>query len=272
MTVQSNSWALVTFVANYTGANTNVLTTTPSNTVFYQVYVNGTNVVPASTYCYAHGSPFTNNTSGTYLESSASYSGSGGINGFYLSGSGAMNTLLATTGTPSINTGASPLSSSISIRAYQGAGGVYVEFQTHDEGGILPVILTVMQANSTNIIWQGAQASVGSGNNFYRFLVPGLTLGSAYSFSVTDESGKTWSIPPTTVTAFAASMLQMSPVGLTMSFNTSPGLQYSIQWTPQLGGTWQSVTNITAISANSSVFVFFPDPKAPSGFFRIVQQ
>jgi len=61
-------------------------------------------------------------------------------------------------------------------------------------------------------------------------------------------------------------------VGVTLAFNTTPGQQYTVQWTPQLGGTWQSQTNFTAAYSHSSVFVFFPNPTAPSGFFRIITQ
>ena len=271
MTVASNAWVLLTFVANYSGADTAVLGGTPSNTIFYQVYLNGTNLVPSAANCYAHGSLFTNNVNGSYLQSSANYTGLGGISGFYLSGSGSMNTLLATTGTPLTNTISSPLSSQINIRAYQGADGVYVEFMTQDEQGMGPIMLQLLNASGV-AVWTNMQAAVGSGNHLYRFVVPGLLLGGSYTFRVIDEVGHTFS-QNATVTAFAAEMLKMSPEGVTMSFNTAPGQQYTIQWTHQLGGVWSNaIPAFTASDTHTNVFVFYPDSTAPSCFFRILQQ
>lgn len=261
VTLPSNTWARLTFVANYTGASFGP----PTNTVFYQIFVNGTNLVPEDVSCrYAHGSPFYQSDSGTYIQSSALFTeATKGIQGFYLAGSGTMDSLAVQPGLPN------PLSSGIDIRAYEGADGCYVEFSTSDEEGDGIIFLRVRDASGA-IIWEGAQQAKGSGTNLYRFLVPGLRLGGTYSFTVIDEAGKAWSAAGITVTSFAADMLRMSPVGVTLQFNSLPDRQYEVQWVRQLGDTWQAVTNLTALETRSSVFVFFPDPAAPTGFFRIV--
>jgi len=282
----SNTWALVTFMANFSGAST---TWSPpsTNIVFYEVFINSTNVVPAAgaSNRFRHGvsdPSFVKNDSGTYIESGATFTPAvAGIHGFCLSGSGSMNTLLATKGTPPIGLvtspfqpGNQPLSAGIDIRAYQGADGVYVEFQTTAEEGAGQVTLKIRDANG-NLIFVDSQPAVGSGNNTYLFLVPssyGLVVGQPYNFTVIDEAGKAWSSPGVTVTSFAADLLQMSPMGVTMSFSTIPGKLYTIQWAQDLmAPSWQSVTNITAVDSHSSVFVFFPDPAALSSYFRILQ-
>jgi hypothetical protein len=261
VTIPSNTWTRLTFVANYTGASFGP----PTNTVFYQVFVNGTNLVPESTANrYTHGSPFSQSDNGTYIQSSALFSEANkGIQGFYLTGSGTMDGLAAQPGLPN------PLSSGIDIRAFEGADGCYIEFSTHDEEGDGIIFLRVRDA-SGNIIWEGAQQAKGSGTNLYRFLVPGLRLGGMYSVTVIDEAGKAWSASGVTVNAFTADMLRMSPVGVTLQFNSLPDRQYEVQWTRQLGDAWQTVTNLAAATSRSSIFVFFPDPEAPTGFFRIV--
>lgn len=261
ISVPSNTWTKLSFVANYTGAGFG----SPTNIVFYKVYINSTNMVPVDLASrYSHGSPFAADTNGAYIQSSALYDPSNkGIQGFYMSGSGTMDTLQSQAGLPA------PLSSAIDIRAYQGSDGVYVEFKTYSEEGAGTIYLQLKDAGG-NVIWQGSQPAKGSGNNLYRFQVPGLQLGGTYSFTVIDEAGKGWSKPNVTVAAFMADMLRMSPVGVTLQFGTIPDRQYEVQWSRQLGGTWQAVTNLKAVYSQSSVFVFFPDPAAPSGFFRIV--
>ena len=263
VSVASNAWTRVSFVANYTGASFGSST----NVVFYNVYINGTNLVPSSgSDRYSHGSPFYASTNGTFIQSGALFNPvSPGIQGFSLAGNGTMDTLEAKPGQPS------PLSSGIDIRAFEGSDGVYVEFKTYDEEGDGTIYLRVKDA-SGKLIWQGSQVAKGSGDNLYRFRVPGLNLGGVYSFTVIDEAGKAWSKQNVTVTPFAADMLQMSPVGVKLQFNTIPDRQYDIQWVGQLGGTWQTVTNLTAVQSQSSIFVFFPDPTAPAGFFRIIQK
>ena len=271
LTVATNSWVLLTLVANYTGGDPSF---TPTNVVFYEVFLNGTNLLPSSGHRYSHSSSFSNDVNGTYICSSAHYVlGAPTIKGLYLSGSGAVDTLLVKSGLPSKLTYDSPLSSGIGIRAYQGAGGIYVEFETQNENGSRQVVLQVRQLNSTNIIYQVSTNAAGQGNGFYRFLVPGLSLGGSYDFVVVDESGKSWSVPNVKVTSFATELLQMSQSGLTMSFNTSPGLQYTIQWATQLAGPWSNaVAPFTAVIDHATVYVPFPDPNAKASFFRILQR
>jgi len=167
------------------------------------------------------------------------------------------------------------MSSGISLCAYQGSDGVYVEFTSQDESSGLehPGQFSVwMKDNTGKWICRGSVPAVGIGNNNYRLLVSGMTVGNAYTIMIVDESGNHWTASNVSVTPFAASMVKMSPMGLSMQFSTLPGHSYDIQWTPKLGGEWitTSVSNLIAVGTSTNVFVFFPDATAPSGFFRIL--
>ena len=100
-----------------------------------------------------------------------------------------------------------------------------------------------------------------------------MSVGSNYNFQVVDENNVTWGVAPVTVTAFAANLVQMTPTGTILSFNSIPGYSYDIQWTSALGtSNWVTVvTNFTAFTTPSSKFVPFPDPQASAAFFRIIQ-
>ena len=162
------------------------------------------------------------------------------------------------------------MSAGIDIRAYQSSDGVYVEFTSKDEEGEGSFTVLVKDA-SGHVVWSGSVVAVGSNSNRYRLLASGLSIGSTYTIQVVDESGKRWLAPGVSVNTFAAAMVKMSPMGLSMQFATIPDREYDIQWTPKLGGEWvTAVTNLHALSSSTNVFVFFPDPAAPSGFFRIL--
>jgi hypothetical protein len=66
--------------------------------------------------------------------------------------------------------------------------------------------------------------------------------------------------------------VSMSLSGITLSFSSQPRQKYEIQWTSQLGGEWQTRTNVTAVSQNTSVFVTYPGPTTSAGFFRVRMQ
>jgi hypothetical protein len=261
-TVNSNEWIKVTFQASYRGE------TGGASVVFYRLLIDNTNFVPVdASQRYAHGSPFSNLTSGTYIKSSARFTAPG-INGFYLSGSGNMNVPEAKPGDNS-----SPLSSGIDVGICQAQGGTnYIEFQTFNENGAGYFSIEVKDHLTGEIVWSGTQYAVGSSNNRYRIPVPGLVPGRSYDISITDEQQQTWNATAVGVSAFTAQLTRMSAVGLWIEFNSLPGRAYDIQWTPELGAPWQTRTNVTAAADRSSVFVFFPDPQARSGFFRIVLQ
>jgi len=161
-----------------------------------------------------------------------------------------------------------PTSSGIDLRAYQGAGGVYVEFVAYDVANDGAITLTLRGADG-QAVWTGITNVIAGASCVCRFLVPGLEVGGAYTFTVNDEEGNGWIAPGVTVSAFAAEMVSMSPAGITLSFNSLSGRDYEIQWADRLGAAWQTATNVVAVSGHTRVFVTYPDPKAPAGFFRI---
>jgi autotransporter-associated beta strand protein len=168
-----------------------------------------------------------------------------------------------------INKNPSPTSSGIDLRAYQGADGVYVEFVAYDvEDGSGTVRLAVLGADGKEV-WSGETNVLAGARYVCRFLVPGLAVGGTYNFVVRDEVGKGWSAPGVTVMPFAAKMVSLSLTGVTLSFDSLPEREYEIQWVARLGDVWQTVTTVVADSDRTSAFVAYPDPKAPSGFFRV---
>jgi hypothetical protein len=168
-----------------------------------------------------------------------------------------------------INKNPSPTSSGIDLRAYQGADGVYVEFVAYDvEDGSGTVRLAVLGADGKEV-WSGETNVLAGARYVCRFLVPGLAVGGTYNFVVRDEVGKGWSASGVTVTPFAAKMVSLSLTGVTLSFDSLPEREYEIQWVARLGDVWQTVATVTADSDRTRAFVTYPDPKAPSGFFRV---
>lgn len=269
-TVNSNTWTRLNFLANYSD-NT-------ASTVYYKVFVDATNFVPADSgqrYALA-GRTFSKDTAGTYVQSSALFVGSGGISGLYLAGSGSMDLLDARRGTESATLlgGSAPVvptSSGIGVNAYQGADGVYVQFMTHSEEGSGQIRVYIMDL-SGHLLWAGTNTVVGSGDNLYRFRVPNLAVGSSYHIVVYDEVNQPWDAGNVVVSTFASKMIQMSPVGVTLQFDSIPDRTYEIQWAPRLGAAWTNVMTTTALSNRTSAFIFFKDALSPSaGFFRIVQ-
>lgn len=170
-----------------------------------------------------------------------------------------------------ISLSSTPTSSGIDLRAYQGADGVYVEFVAYDVQKDGNITLYLLGADGTTI-WEGTTNVVAGAQYVSRFIVPGLTLGGTYSFKVKDEVGKVWSAPGVTVGTFAMKTVSMSLTGMTLSFSSQPRQKYEIQWTGQLGGTWQPLTNVTAVGESTSVPVTYPDAAAPAGFFRVRMQ
>jgi len=261
-TIASNTWTKFTFSASYLDA--------VNSSVYYKVYVDGTNFVPTTTTerYVCTGSAFSQDTTGSYIRSSATFTTSPstkGISGFYIAGSGAFDV-------PSVSTSSAfvPMSSGIDIRAYQGSDGVYVEFTSKDEEGDGTFTVLVKDA-SGRVVWSGSVPAVGSNSNRYRLLASGLNVGGVYTIQVVDEANNRWQAQNVSVGTFAAAMVKMSPMGLSIQFSTIPDRDYDIQWTPKLGGEWvTAVTNLHALSSSTNVFVFFPDPTASSGFFRIL--
>ena len=165
-------------------------------------------------------------------------------------------------------TGASPLSSRIDLRAYKGAEGVFVEFVAYDVAADGEITLFLLDGNG-NPVWIGT-ASVRAGpRQVVRFEVPGLMVGNTYDFAVRDEIGQPWRADDVPVTPFAAEMIRMSLAGVTLAFDSLPDREYEIQWTPRLGQSWRTITNVWSQGERTSLVVPHPDPAAPSGFFRI---
>jgi protocatechuate 3,4-dioxygenase beta subunit len=164
--------------------------------------------------------------------------------------------------------GGGPTSSGIDLRAYQGADGIYVEFIAYDVERDGTALLSVSGADG-QVIWSGSTDVLAGARYICRFVVPGLTVGGTYNFTVRDEVGKGWSAPGVTVTPFAAKMVSLSLTGVTLSFDSLPEREYEIQWVARLGDIWQEATTVVAEGDRTSVFVAYPDPKAPSGFFRV---
>jgi hypothetical protein len=162
-------------------------------------------------------------------------------------------------------------SSGVDLRAYQCAGGVTVEFTSYDveKDGTVRLILLGPAGDS---IWEGTTNIVAGATVVSRFIVPGLTLGGTYSFKIVDEVNKEWTATDVTVSEFAMKGVSMSLSGITLSFSSQPRQKYEIQWTSQLGGEWQTRTNVTAVSQNTSVFVTYPGPTTSAGFFRVRMQ
>jgi hypothetical protein len=165
-------------------------------------------------------------------------------------------------------TGTSPLSSRIDLRAYKGAEGVFVEFVAYDVAADGEITLFLLDGNG-NPVWIGT-ASVRAGpRQVVRFEVPGLMVGNTYDFAVRDEIGQPWRADDVPVTPFAAEMIRMSLAGVTLAFDSLPDREYEIQWTPRLGQSWRTITNVWSQGERTSLVVPHPDPAAPSGFFRI---
>jgi len=164
--------------------------------------------------------------------------------------------------------GSGPTSSGIDLRAYQGADGVYVEFIAYDVENDGTVRLAVLGADGS-VVWSGVTNVLAGARYICRFVVPGLSVGGTYNFFVRDEVGKGWSVSGVTVTPFAAEMVSLSLTGVTLSFASLPERVYEIQWAAWLGDAWQTVATVEADSDRTSAFVTYPDPKAPSGFFRV---
>jgi hypothetical protein len=265
--IASNTWTKFTFGANYLDS--------PAKMVYYKVYVDGTNFAPADVsqrYDYVN-TAFVQTSTGAYIRSSATFTSNGGVAGFYLDGSGAMDVPQAAPKASFV-----PTSSGIYIGAYQGTdsngvAGTVIEFKSREEEGPGKFTVTVKDANG-NVVWTGSVVAIGSGNNTYRLFASGLALGGKYKISITDEINQTWNSPDyVTVQPFAANLMAMSLAGITLQFSTIPDHYYDIQWTPKLGEAWQTVTtDIHAKTETTSVFVTLPDTNAPSGFFRILMK
>jgi hypothetical protein len=161
-------------------------------------------------------------------------------------------------------------SSGIDLQAYQASEGCCVEFVAYDveqDGSALR--LQLLDANG-DVAWSGSVDAVAGDLFLARFLVPGLQQGQTYNFLITDEVGKVWSVPGVTVGAFSAAMTRATLAGTTLTFDSRSGHDYEIQWVDQLGGTWQTITNMNATSSQTSAVVAYPDPAGPSGFFRVL--
>ena len=128
--------------------------------------------------------------------------------------------------------------------------------------------LALMGADG-EVVWSGSVDVTADPRFFARFLVPGLEIGGTYNFQVRDEVGKWWEANGVTVEAFATEMVSATLAGIMLSFDSLPEREYEIQWSPMLGTPWQTVDTITANSDHTSMVVDYPNPEAPSGFFRI---
>lgn len=268
--IPSNSWISVVFRANY-GDTGNSPTS-----VYYRVYINGTNLVPVDTSKrYARGSSFAASPNGTYLRSSATFASTNtaGISGFYLAGSGAIDDLASYSGVSTNPVPGYPTSSGIDIRAYQGADGVYVEYVAENVEQDGTIRLYVYDTNGDLVSTNSAAVKMGP-TATVRFRAQGLQLGRKYSFTIRDEVGKWWTLAGVAVTPFAADMLTMAPEGMTLRFNSIRERKYDIQWTPRLDVAFVTVvSNVEANAASTYTDVFVPrDPQAPSGFYRIIMK
>ena len=165
-------------------------------------------------------------------------------------------------------TGTSPLSSRIDLRAYKGAEGCYAEFIAYDVAADGEITLYLLDGNG-NPVWIGTVLVRAGPRQVVRFEVPGLVVGHAYDFAVRDEIGQPWRADDVPVTPFAAEMIRMSLAGVSLAFDSLPEREYEIQWTPRLGQSWRTVTNIWSQGERTSLVVPHPDPASPSGFFRI---
>ncbi len=167
-----------------------------------------------------------------------------------------------------INKSPTPTSSGVDVRAYQAADGIYVEFVAYDVEADGTIQLALMGANG-EVVWSGSVDVTAGPRFFARFLVPGLELGGTYNFQVRDEVGKWWEANGVTVEAFATEMVSATLAGITLSFDSLPEREYEIQWTGELGGTWQTVETVTANGEQTRVVVAYPNADDPSGFFRV---
>lgn len=161
-----------------------------------------------------------------------------------------------------------PTSSGIELRAFQAAEGVVVEFVAYDveaEG----VIELQLIGDDGNLVWSGS-VDVTEGPRFFaRFVVPGLELGQSYNFRVRDEVGNWWNTYNVIVEPFAAKMTSAKLENVVLSFDSLPQRTYDIQWCTSLGEVWQTVTNVTAESSQTSVVVPYSGESNDAGFFRI---
>ncbi len=161
-----------------------------------------------------------------------------------------------------------PTSSGIDLRAFETAEGVVVEFVAYDVEADGSIRLELLGEDGS-VVWSGT-VDVTAGPQFIaRFPVPGLEPGGSYDFRVRDEVGQWWDAPGVSIGTFGAEMTSASLTAITLTFDSLPGRDYEIQWLEELGGTWQTVTNVTAGGEQTSVVVSYPDTASPSGFFRV---
>ncbi len=165
-----------------------------------------------------------------------------------------------------INKSSTPTSSGIDLRAFQTSDGVVVEFVAYDVEADGTIELQLLDGEGA-VVWTGTIDVTAGPQSFARFLVPGLELGGSYDFRVRDEVGQWWDADGVTVQAFAAEMTSASLTGITLSFDSQPDRVYDIEWTAELGGTWQTVTNVTAVAEQTAVVVDYPGDS--NGFFRV---
>jgi len=187
-----------------------------------------------------------------------------GIAGFDLSGSGFVNLLEAKAGTPT------PLSSAINVRAFQGADGVYVEFQTYNEEGHGYVRLYVYDANG-RLVWSGTCMAKGSGSNLYRLNVPGMLLGQTYSIRIRDEVGKYFTVAGVTVARSPWKCCRcrrgrLAPV----QHHPRPPVRRPMDPPARADQLDNRCLQPIRDDIARMYSCFYPDPDAPRGFFRIV--
>lgn len=172
-----------------------------------------------------------------------------------------------------LNNGAMPTAAAVDIRAYEGADGVVVEFQTLDENADGEATIDVYKKDGDQLTLIGSVPAVGTGDNLYKIAVTGLEVGGTYSLVIQDEEGRWHEIDGVTVTKFATEMIRMSPDGIELKWASIPGRTYKVMYSATLTGPWAEVASVEAAEGADSTTYFVWSAKlgeSATRFFKVV--
>ena len=171
--------------------------------------------------------------------------------------------------------GEAPMSSSISMRAYKSAEGIFIEFATENEVEVDEGNSIVVKRRMPDGTWieLGRASPQGSGSYNYRIQVPEglLDLDGPNTIGIRDEVGEWHQIDGVTVSDFKANLLKMTKAGMLLTWNSLPDATYDIYRATRLDGKWELVAWECATNTTCSTIVRV-EPDKPTCFFKIVMR